>query len=63
MCYGPLVPDGYAICYNPRANDINFAAAAFNAHPDTSAGKYRNALENSLVDMHNVLLQSTQSKL
>ncbi|XP_077291929.1 carnitine O-Acetyl-Transferase [Arctopsyche grandis] len=63
MCYGPLVPDGYAICYNPRANDINFAAAAFNACPETSAAKYRNALENSLVDMHNVLLQSTQSKL
>lgn len=63
MCYAPLVPDGYSTCYNPRANEINFATAAFNADKSTSAKMYRQALENSLIDMHNVLMQSTQSKL
>ncbi|XP_049691760.2 carnitine O-acetyltransferase isoform X1 [Helicoverpa armigera] len=63
MCYGPLVPDGYATCYNPRDNDINFATAAFVKHPDTDCDKYRNALEQSLQDMHDVLAKNVTSKL
>lgn len=63
MCYGPLVSDGYATCYNPRDNDVNFATAAFVAHPDTSCDKYRKALEDSLQDMHDLLLRNTRSKL
>ncbi|XP_050360681.1 carnitine O-acetyltransferase-like isoform X2 [Nymphalis io] len=63
MCYGPLVADGYATCYNPRDNDVNFATAAFAAHPDTASANYRAALEHALADMHDVLLRATQSKL
>ncbi|KAJ0181787.1 hypothetical protein K1T71_002509 [Dendrolimus kikuchii] len=63
MCYGPLVVDGYATCYNPRDNDVNFATSAFNAHPDTSCTEYRNALEQALQHMHDVLAQSVPSKL
>ncbi|CAH2066599.1 unnamed protein product, partial [Iphiclides podalirius] len=63
MCYGPLVTDGYATCYNPRDNDVNFATAAFVTNPDTSCDKYRKALEQSLQDMHDVLLQTTKAKL
>ncbi|XP_045510869.1 carnitine O-acetyltransferase-like isoform X1 [Colias croceus] len=63
MCYGPFVADGYATCYNPRDADVNFATAAFRAHPDTAATRYRQALERALQDMHDVLLQNTQSKL
>ncbi|CAH4003170.1 unnamed protein product [Pieris brassicae] len=63
MCYGPLVSDGYATCYNPRDSDVNFATSAFRRHPDTSCDAYRSALENSLQDMHDVLVQNTQSKL
>ncbi|KAM3959049.1 carnitine O-Acetyl-Transferase isoform 2-T2 [Aphomia sociella] len=63
MCYGPLVADGYATCYNPRDNDVNFATSAFVSHPDTACTKYRAALEQSLQDMHDVLLLNTQSKL
>ncbi|XP_046961406.1 carnitine O-acetyltransferase-like isoform X1 [Vanessa cardui] len=63
MCYGPLVADGYATCYNPRDDDVNFATAAFAAHPDTASATYRAALEHALTDMHDVLLRATQSKL
>lgn len=63
MCYGPLVPDGYATCYNPRDNDVNFATSAFTSNSGTNCTKYRNALEQSLQDMHDVLLQNTKSKL
>ncbi|XP_060802455.1 carnitine O-acetyltransferase isoform X2 [Amyelois transitella] len=63
MCYGPLVANGYATCYNPRDNDVNFATSAFVDNPDTACSKYRAALEQSLQDMQDVLLQNTQSKL
>ncbi|KAL0849138.1 hypothetical protein ABMA28_013487 [Loxostege sticticalis] len=63
MCYGPLVPNGYATCYNPRDNDVNFATSSFASNTETDCGKYRTALEQSLQDMHDVLLKSTQSKL
>ncbi|XP_050675777.1 carnitine O-acetyltransferase-like [Leptidea sinapis] len=63
MCYAPLVADGYATCYNPRDLDINFATAAFRRHPDTGCEPYRRALEQSLQDMHDLLLLNTKSKL
>ncbi|CAG9784470.1 unnamed protein product [Diatraea saccharalis] len=63
MCYGPLVDNGYATCYNPRDNDVNFATSAFKANPETDCIKYRGALEQALQDMHDVLLQNTSSKL
>lgn len=63
MCYGPVVPDGYGCCYNPRPKDINFAVSAFAEHPDTSATKFRQALEASLLDMHDVLAKTQKAKL
>lgn len=63
MCYGPLVPDGYGCCYNPRSNDINFGVSAFVSHPDTSATHFREALETSLLDMSNILMKTQKSKL
>ncbi|XP_044268520.1 carnitine O-acetyltransferase isoform X2 [Tribolium madens] len=63
MCYAPLVPDGYGCCYNPRANDMNFGVSAFVEHPDTTATRFREALEMSLQDMHDVLAKTQKSKL
>lgn len=63
MCYAPLVPDGYGCCYNPRANDINFAVSAFTEHPETAASKFRQALEESLKDMQDILAKTQKSKL
>ncbi|XP_049831480.1 carnitine O-acetyltransferase-like [Schistocerca gregaria] len=64
MCYAPLVPDGYGCCYNPRDKEIFFGTSAFNSSPETSAQKFKEALERSLIDMQNVLLASQlKSKL
>lgn len=65
MCYGPLVPDGYACCYNPLPQQIMFAICAMNECPDTSSQAYVSALEASLLDMQRVVssCSSVQSKL
>lgn len=63
MCYGPLVPDGYGCCYNPRDDDLIFGISAFNDCKETSALSFRNALHQSLTDMQNVLVFDQRSKL
>ena len=57
MCFGPLVPDGYGCCYNPRGDAIYFGISAFNSSPETDSATFRNALEQSLMDMHDVALK------
>ncbi|XP_059483056.1 carnitine O-acetyltransferase-like isoform X2 [Neocloeon triangulifer] len=63
MCYGPLVPDGYACCYNPRANDIIFGTSAHNSCSETSARNFASALEESFTDMQRILNLSPLAKL
>jgi len=63
MCYGPLVNDGYACCYNPRENEIIFGTSAHNSCPETSAKQFAAALEDSLTDMQRILNLSPLAKL
>ena len=63
MCYGPVVPDGYGCCYNPRNNQINFAVSAFNSNPTTCAVKFGKALESSLEEIQMIAVSCMPSKL
>lgn len=63
MCYGPVVPDGYGCCYNPRANGINFAVSAFNSNPTTCAKKFGETLEGCLEDIRDIASSFLPSKL
>lgn len=55
MCYGPLVEDGYGICYNPRNDDMLFAVSAFPGCAETSAKEMGCALYDALNDMYALL--------
>uniref|UniRef100_A0A4W4G666 Carnitine O-acetyltransferase n=1 Tax=Electrophorus electricus TaxID=8005 RepID=A0A4W4G666_ELEEL len=63
MCFGPVVPDGYGVCYNPMEEHINFAISAFNSCADTSATRLAHALEDALLDMKALLEQTPKAKL
>uniref|UniRef100_A0AAR2JEL3 Choline/carnitine acyltransferase domain-containing protein n=1 Tax=Pygocentrus nattereri TaxID=42514 RepID=A0AAR2JEL3_PYGNA len=63
MCFGPVVPDGYGVCYNPMEEHINFAVSAFNSCADTNAARMVQALEDALVDMKTLLDQTPKAKL
>ncbi len=54
--FAPLVPDGYGTCYNIRDHQINVACTAHRACADTSAARFREELERSMLDMHDCLL-------
>lgn len=51
MCFGPLVPDGYAVCYNPQQDHVHFSISAFNCCEETNAEKLSVMLERSLCDL------------
>ncbi|XP_076126280.1 carnitine O-acetyltransferase [Alosa pseudoharengus] len=55
MCLGPIVPDGYGVCYNPMASHINFSVTAFNSCEETNATRFSQSLEEALQDMRKML--------
>ncbi|CAN7942818.1 unnamed protein product, partial [Ixodes hexagonus] len=63
MFFGPLVPDGYGCCYNPQERSISFGLSSFKSCHETSALHFRDALEESLTQMHDCLTLSQKSKL
>ncbi|KAM7304380.1 carnitine O-acetyltransferase [Ixodes scapularis] len=63
MFFGPLVPDGYGCCYNPQEQSISFGLSSFKSCAETSALRFRDALEESLTQMHDCLKLSQKSKL
>ncbi|KAM9735420.1 carnitine O-acetyltransferase isoform 1-T1 [Menidia menidia] len=63
MCFGPVVPNGYGVCYNPMNDHINFAVSSFTACEETSAGRLAQAVEGALVDMRALLEQTPKAKL
>ncbi|KAL2080592.1 hypothetical protein ACEWY4_024385 [Coilia grayii] len=62
MCFGPLVPDGYAVCYNPQSDHVHFSITAFNCCEETNAETLAVTLENTLCDLQE-LLEPTVSTL
>lgn len=63
LCFGPAVPNGYGICYNPMPDRINMVVSAWNSSPETDARKMAGEIRKALMDGHNVLLQTQQAKL
>ncbi|MBN3318503.1 CACP acetyltransferase, partial [Atractosteus spatula] len=58
MCFGPLVPDGYAVCYNPLNEHINFSVSAFNCCEETHAERLAQELQNALLLLQELLQPS-----
>uniref|UniRef100_A0A4W6E6U6 Carnitine O-acetyltransferase b n=1 Tax=Lates calcarifer TaxID=8187 RepID=A0A4W6E6U6_LATCA len=55
MCFGPLVPDGYAICYNPQADHVHFSITAFNCCEETHAETLAHTLKDTLCQLQELL--------
>ncbi|KAG7261893.1 hypothetical protein CRUP_006309 [Coryphaenoides rupestris] len=61
MCFGPLVPDGYAVCYNPQADHVHFSVTAFNCCAETDAETLARTLKLTLGQLHDLLLQPSSA--
>ncbi|XP_076091347.1 carnitine O-acetyltransferase-like [Mytilus galloprovincialis] len=63
LVFGPVVPNGYGLCYNPQESQIIFGVSAFNCSPETDSNKMANSVRQSLTDMKNLMAGSVQAKL
>nr|XP_046230900.1 carnitine O-acetyltransferase [Scatophagus argus] len=63
MCFGPVVPNGYGVCYNPMNDHINFAVSSFNTCEETNAARLAQAVQDALLDMRTLLEQTPRAKL
>ena len=61
VLYGPLVADGYGICYNNRDSDITVSISAATSCDDTKAKTFMDAMEKSLVEMHDLLVSQNNN--
>ncbi|XP_029016060.1 carnitine O-acetyltransferase-like isoform X1 [Betta splendens] len=62
MCFGPMVPDGYGVCYNPMDEHINIAITAFNSCEETNAAKFSQMVKDALLDMGALLEDTATAK-
>lgn len=58
MAFGPAVPNGYGICYNPKEEFILFAISAHFSSPETDAREFAEHLSESLRSMRNLLQEA-----
>ncbi|TSK22737.1 Choline O-acetyltransferase [Bagarius yarrelli] len=53
-CYGPVVPNGYGVCYNPQSDHIIFCVSSFCDSPETSSDIFVKALAECLGEMQDL---------
>ncbi|XP_028395002.1 carnitine O-acetyltransferase-like [Dendronephthya gigantea] len=54
-CFGPVVPDGYGICYNPQSNCVRYTVTAFNSNAQTDSVKMGEAVQRSFDEIGTLL--------
>uniref|UniRef100_A0A8C5NF93 Choline O-acetyltransferase n=1 Tax=Gouania willdenowi TaxID=441366 RepID=A0A8C5NF93_GOUWI len=53
-CYGPVVPNGYGVCYNPQPDHILFCVSSFWENTETSSTVFIKALNEGLLEIRDV---------
>lgn len=62
--FGPVVSDGYGICYNPQKRQMLFAVSSFKKSRETDTTKFTMNLFEALHQMKNIFeSQSSTAKL
>nr|XP_061794037.1 choline O-acetyltransferase-like [Nerophis lumbriciformis] len=61
-CYGPVVPNGYGVCYNPRSDHFVFCVASFRESPRTTSTQFVQILERGLLDMRDLCHKGQQPR-
>nr|XP_005173070.2 choline O-acetyltransferase-like [Danio rerio] len=56
-CYGPVVPDGYGVCYNPQSDHIVFSVSSFRENKETCSDRLAEELQVALLDMKDLCMK------
>ena len=58
MLYGPVVPDGYGVCYNPHQEYMVFVITAFNSEVKTVAKHFADVLVENFNNMQRLCINN-----
>nr|XP_020460786.1 choline O-acetyltransferase-like isoform X2 [Monopterus albus] len=58
-CYGPVVPNGYGVCYNPQSDHIIFCVSSFWENTKTSSAVFVKALKEGLLEIWDLCNRSS----
>lgn len=58
MGYGPVVPDGYGVCYNPHSDYIVAVVTSFKSHSETRSDYFAFTLESSFLQMYELCFKT-----
>ncbi|XP_072881681.1 choline O-acetyltransferase isoform X1 [Hemitrygon akajei] len=61
LFYGPVVPDGYGVAYNPRFDHIIFCISSFNNCKETSSSMFAKSVERSFKEMKDLCVKCNTS--
>ena len=61
MCYGPVMPDGYGVCYNPHPDYIVVCVSSFKSSDATDSAFFLATLESTMLQMKELCLKINQS--
>uniref|UniRef100_UPI00398EFD54 choline O-acetyltransferase n=1 Tax=Pristiophorus japonicus TaxID=55135 RepID=UPI00398EFD54 len=63
LFYGPVVPEGYGVSYNPHLDHIIFCISCFNNCKETSSAMFAKAVEKSFKEMKDLCVKcNTKAK-
>nr|XP_015818485.2 choline O-acetyltransferase [Nothobranchius furzeri]XP_015818486.2 choline O-acetyltransferase [Nothobranchius furzeri] len=57
-CYGPVVSNGYGVCYNPQSDYIIFCVSSFWENTETSSAVFVKALNEGLLEIKDLCNRS-----
>uniref|UniRef100_A0A1A8QLR9 Choline O-acetyltransferase n=1 Tax=Nothobranchius rachovii TaxID=451742 RepID=A0A1A8QLR9_9TELE len=57
-CYGPVVSNGYGVCYNPQSDHIIFCVSSFWENTETSSAVFVKALNEGLLEIKDLCNRS-----
>lgn len=53
-CYGPVVSNGYGVCYNPQSDHIIFCVSSFWENTATSSAVFVKVLNEALLEIRDL---------
>lgn len=53
-CYGPVVPNGYGVCYNPQSEHIIFSVSSFHESSQSCSTEFVKCLVQGLLHMRDL---------
>lgn len=57
MCLGPMVLDGYGVCYNLRNESINVSVSCLKSNKETNSREFLEGLVLSIIDMKDLIIR------